>query len=411
MCWALGFVILVAYVNSITWTEERARGDGVFLMFELLEQEPPEARAGRLEELHPHFTVPFSLIELEEVVRRVGSLSPHGRPIYQRVSDHEEWYYLVFSDEGALAAGPINASIPPGFVPVGLFLGILMVPLVASLLALRLEPQLSKVQKASQALAVGELSARVDNPDGPSHELASSFNAMAERVERLVRSRDELVQAVSHELGSPLSRLRFHLELIGQQDDDGREQRLVAMRNELDALDDLVAELLGYAQSDNLQLSRAVFDPQGSLADLGALTELEVPEERGLRIQLDLEDGIRLDADPRLFQRAIENLLRNARQYARERIRLELRRDVDSIWVAVHDDGPGIPEEMREKVLAPFYRLEAHRDRKTGGVGLGLAIVMRIMDRHGGRIEIRTSSLGGACVGTVWPLEAGALAS
>ena len=409
--WALGFVVLAAYVNSIRWTEDRARSDGVFLMFEQLDQAPPGARAERLQRLRTHFRVPFSLIGLDDLERRVGSLSPPGQPIFQHVSGREEWYYFVFTDKrGVLAAGPVNASIPPGYFPVGLFLGILMVPVLAGLFALRLEPQLSKVQQASQALASGELTARVNNPRGPSHELATSFNAMADRVERLVRSRDELVQAVSHELGSPLSRLRFHLELIGQQDEGGREGRLEAMRRELDALDDLVAELLGYVQSDHLELNRTEFDPKGSLADLAELTELEVPEERGTKIELNLEDGVRLNVDPRLFQRAIENLLRNARQYARQRIRLELRWDAENVRVLVHDDGPGIPLAMREKVIAPFYRLEAHRDRKTGGVGLGLAIVRRILDRHGGRIEITSSPLGGACVETVWPVEVGALA-
>jgi signal transduction histidine kinase len=99
----------------------------------------------------------------------------------------------------------------------------------------------------------------------------------------------------------------------------------------------------------------------------------------------------------------VENILRNAMKYARGNVLLELTQDDEHVQVVVHDDGPGIPEELREKVMIPFFRLETDRDRKTGGVGLGLAIVNRIMHRHGGRLAIDSSPLGGAMVTTWWP--------
>ena len=102
----------------------------------------------------------------------------------------------------------------------------------------------SRIERANQALAVGELSVRVDTNGAQSDELAASFNAMAERVETLIKSRDELVQAVSHELGSPLSRLRFHVELLENLPEAKRSERLAVMSRELDTLDALVAELL-----------------------------------------------------------------------------------------------------------------------------------------------------------------------
>ena len=93
-------------------------------------------------------------------------------------------------------------------------------------------------------------------------------------------------------------------------------------------------------------------------------------------------------------------------RHARGKVLLELAEDEEHVRVAVHDDGPGIPEELREKVMIPFFRLEADRGRKTGGVGLGLAIVSRIMQRHGGRVSIGSSPLGGAAVATLWPKPA-----
>ncbi|MBT8468802.1 MAG: HAMP domain-containing protein [Myxococcales bacterium] len=404
LCWAAGFVAMVLYARNQSWLDDRARRDGVFLAYELLDQAPAQSRAERLSELQQHFSVDFTLISLDEVERRVGrSVSP-GEEVPQRVSPREEWYFLVFDDgQGALAAGPVHPAIPPGVLPVGLILAIVGLPLVAGLIALRVEKRLTKVERASQALAVGDLSVRVDDPPGSPDELAASFNVMAERVERLIRSRDELVQAVSHELGSPLSRLRFHMELLENQPDARREERLDAMTRELDALDELVAELLSYVQSDELELERHAFDPNRGLGDLAELARLEASEDRAVEVGLAVSGGASVFADPRLFQRAVENILRNAMKYARGNVLLELTQEDEHVRVAVHDDGPGIPEELREKVMIPFFRLEADRDRKTGGVGLGLAIVSRIVHRHGGRLAIDSSPLGGAMVATWWP--------
>jgi signal transduction histidine kinase len=334
----------------------------------------------------------------------VGRPASPGEQIPHRVSRFEDWYFLVFEDgQGALAAGPVNPAAPAGLLPIGMILAIVGLPVIAGLLAFRVEQRLTKVERASQALAVGDFSVRVDNQHGPSDELAANFNAMAERVERLIRSRDELVQAVSHELGSPLSRLRLHMELLENQSDMQREERLIAMTRELDALDELVAELLDYVQSDELALDRHAFDPNRALTDLAELARLEAPDDRPVEVDLEFPNGASVFADQRLFQRAIENILRNSVQHARGKVLLELKQDEEHVRVAVHDDGPGIPEELREKVMVPFFRLEADRSRNTGGVGLGLAIVSRIMHRHGGRLAIDSSPLGGAKVETLWP--------
>jgi len=404
VCWALAFVAIVLYARNQSWTDARAQGDGVFLAYELLGQVPAQSRVERLQELRENFSIDLTLISLDEVQRRVGRPVSPGEQIPQRVSPREEWYFLVFEDgDGALAAGPVHPAIPPGVLPVGLILALVGLPLVAGLIALRVEKQLTKVERASQALAVGDLSVRVDNPHGSPSELAASFNAMAERVERLIRSRDELVQAVSHELGSPLSRLRFHMELLENQSDAEREKRLDAMTRELDELDELVRELLGYVQSDELELDRQAFDPNRGLSDLAELARLEASEDRVVEVGLAVPSGASVFADQRLFQRAVENILRNAMKYARGNVLLELTQDDEHVQVVVHDDGPGIPEELREKVMIPFFRLETDRDRKTGGAGLGLAIVNRIMHRHGGRLAIDSSPLGGAMVTTWWP--------
>ena len=156
-------------------------------------------------------------------------------------------------------------------------------------------------------------------------------------------------------------------------------------------------------QTDGLVPNRQTFDPARVLTDLAELAALDAQNGREIDVSVQLGDRVLVLADPRLFQRAVENLLRNAMRHASQRVRLELTAEPDAVRVAVHDDGPGIDEALREQVTQPFFRAEADRGRHTGGVGLGLAIVARILDGHTGRIEITDSPLGGAQVTTVWP--------
>jgi two-component system sensor kinase ParS len=402
-CWAVTFVVLILYARSQSWTEDNVRRGGVFLAYELLEQTPRLDRAARLRSLHEHVAVDLALISLDDLERRIGRPGVPGQGIAYRMSVRHSWYFLVFDDgSGALAAGPVNPMRPSGVVPIGLLLAVVLLPVIAGAVAFRLSRKVRKVERANQALAVGDLSVRVHDDNGPADELAASFNAMAERVEVLIRSRDELVQAVSHELGSPLSRLRFHVELLESRSEVRHTERIQAMARELDALDELVAELLSCVQSDDLELDCQNFDPTLGLADLAELVRYEAPDDRAVDVELKIALGTHVFADKRLFLRAIENLLRNAIRHANHKVLLELTKEKNQICVAVHDDGPGIPEALREKVMAPFFRLQAERSRKTGGLGLGLAIVDRITQRHGGHVVITTSSLGGATVATVW---------
>ena len=399
-------LIGVAYLLLQSWADERAMTDGVFLMHELLAQESPVSRQQRLDQLEKHFSVEMALLPAEHVGERIGRAIQPGERVPLRVSPREEWYFLAFTDgDRVLAAGPVNPVIPAGRRPIGLLGGLLVLPFLVGTLALIMERSLRPVENASDAFAVEDFSARVGELTGPSAELAMRFNAMAGRVERLIKDRDELVQAVSHELGSPLTRLRLHLELLEGPDDAQHDTRVLAMARELDALDELVEELMRYVQFDNVALQRRAFDVESLLGDLAELVLLEVAEASSIKVDVAGGEGVAVFADPRAFQRAVENLVRNAVRYAHQQVRVEVSVEGTGVRVAVHDDGPGIPEELREKVLAPFIRIDDHRGRKSGGLGLGLAIVERIVARHGGRVVLRSSPLGGATVETWWPSQ------
>jgi signal transduction histidine kinase len=118
---------------------------------------------------------------------------------------------------------------------------------------------------------------------------------------------------------------------------------------------------------------------------------------RPQHLHVDLGDRLgSLDADRRLLGRAIGNLLRNAQKYAAHEVALRARRDDGTLEIAVEDDGPGIPDEERERIFEPFYRLDRSRDRATGGFGLGLSIAHKAIALHGGSLKVEQSALGGA---------------
>jgi len=123
-------------------------------------------------------------------------------------------------------------------------------------------------------------------------------------------------------------------------------------------------------------------------------------------VTLDVADDLVARAEPRLFARAVENLLRNALRYARERVVVSAWVTEGRLEVAVRDDGPGSPAEARERVFQPFGRLDRSRSRAEGGAGLGLAIARRIVERHGGSTGILDAPEGGAELRTRWPLTA-----
>ena len=386
--------------------EDRGRSVGAALVYEELASIPVSARRARLAELSQHFPVTYTL----RAGHALQSLFPEGltpgEPAERREGFDERWLYTAFSDDSrVLVAGPLHRTVPHERRPVLLLLVVLCVPIIALGLVAIVDRQVLLVEDASRGLARGELTTRVPESEGAPSDLARSFNVMAERIERLVRSRDELVQAVSHELGSPLSRIRFQLELLELEDGTDRTGRFGALRRDLDGLDQLVSELLTYVQSDEGRFEPTTFDPQQTLEHLAELCELDAPG-CSASVHVDVADVTLVYADPLLFQRAVENLLRNAVRYAAAEVRISVTSSETGAVVVVRDDGPGIPESLREKVLQPFVRLEEDRGRTTGGVGLGLAIVSRIVERHGGSLSISDSPSGGAHVAILWPSAA-----
>ncbi len=264
----------------------------------------------------------------------------------------------------------------------------------AALLARRVTRPLERTREAMERVAAGDLDWRLPET-GPRElvALARSYNAMSARVAELLRSEKALMAGISHELRTPITRLRLELELLWDLGEAAlTEDRLEAMEGDLAELERLIAELL---EISRLELGQQRLSPE-------PLSLLEIAREAARRCPLPQHvlrvtgEGEVLEGDRELLLRAVGNLLQNAGRYAPAGTAVEIA--VRGRSLSVLDRGPGVPEEALERIFAPFYRQDPSRSRATGGVGLGLMIARQIAGLHGGRISAHRRPGGGLAV-------------
>ena len=257
----------------------------------------------------------------------------------------------------------------------------------------RLLQRLETLQRSVQRFGEGDLSVRVpEQGQDEVADLARQFNAAAARIEALVKTHKSLLANASHELRSPLTRIRMGLELMGgnQPSPAFREEIL---RN-IAELDQLVDEILLASRLDAREADVGTVE----LVDLIGLAA-----EECARVDAELDvtavpEGLEVRGVAKLLRRALRNLLENARRYSQGDITVVLQRHDGQAQLSVLDRGPGVPPALRERIFEPFYRLPGASER-AGGVGLGLALVRSIAQRHNGsvRCEDQPDGSGGAC--------------
>ena len=316
-----------------------------------------------------------------------------------------------------LSSGELwQLSMPPPFNawgwPVLLVLGLVLGGVLALSLYLGLrfvDGQMRKVESVAVRMARGEMSARVEATEGSVvSRLAASFNSMAEQIQRLVGVQREMIHAVSHELRTPVARIRFGVQMIeSAKSPEILHKQLQGIDGDIEELDALIDEILTYAR---LEQGGPVFTlREASVADIARQV---VDEQNPLHGPVDItfhmdeasEPWAMADVEPRYIHRAIQNLVGNAVRHARSQVRVTCQFDEENCRVDVEDDGTGIPEEHWEKVFSAFARLDDSRTRTSGGYGLGLSIVRRILYWHGGQAFVgRSEQLGGARFSLVWP--------
>ncbi|RRV06911.1 HAMP domain-containing protein [Pseudomonas sp. v388] len=290
-------------------------------------------------------------------------------------------------------------------------LGLSLIGLVVYLLVRSLERRLQALESAATQIAQGSLQTRVPTEGLDSvGRLAATFNGMAEHLQRSLMIQRELVRAVSHELRTPVARLRFGLEMVSDAaSSDARRRFLSGMDRDIQDLDKLVDEMLTYARLEQgaptLSFQRVNLDTliDQVIAELAPLRPL-VRVERGECLTAAEGEAAWVEAEPRYLHRAVQNLVSNATRHAESHVRISYRIDAQHCRLWVEDDGPGVPENAWEQIFTPFMRLDDSRTRASGGHGLGLSIVRRIINWHEGRAVIgRSDLLGGASFSLTWP--------
>ena len=375
-----------------------------------LRSTPPSQRDTVLEELRRKFEFPLGFVNSDAVPQDARRIYDDDHEVAFFSPDGKTWYSAIRVDDGqAIRFGPFPSFENIGQKAATTTLGLVLLP-AALAIALLLRPvanQLRQVENAAQTIAAGDLSARVDaHRMNSAKPLANAFNHMAGRTESLVRTQRELLQAVSHELRTPLARMRFAIDLIGSSKDDGeRQERLNSLDAATEELNELVGELLSYVR---LETAEPELDREELSVD--ELVGTLFPQYSALHPDVSFhsqETVTTVVADRHAFRRALGNLISNAGKHASSRVQVSVCVEDGMTVVEVDDDGDGIPESDRERVLEPFVRLDSANSKVGGrsGVGLGLALVQRIVLRHGGTVEVLSSPLGGCKIRTAWPAK------
>ena len=258
----------------------------------------------------------------------------------------------------------------------------------------RLTRRLEALKQGVEQFGAGQLHHRVEvSGRDEVAAVALSFNVAAARVEALVRSHQSLLANASHELRSPLARMKMAVSML----DDAAPAQRARLKIEIDTnvteLDALVEEVLLASRLD----AAATLDRQEPVELLG------MAAEEAARVDAAVAGApLHVLGDERLLRRALRNLLENARRYGGGVISVGIERRGEQACISVCDRGPGVPEAMRERIFEPFFRMPGHAEQ-AGGVGLGLSLVKQIVQRHGGTVRCDAREGGGSCFVVVLP--------
>ncbi|WP_445177952.1 ATP-binding protein [Pseudomonas sp. McL0111] len=387
------------------YNREAVRGQAWSLVEHMREQHG-EAREQQLEALRPHYGLSLKLVEADQLALTAEEKSELAQNL---LVIRDNYTQFISNIDGGSQLLSIKLPPEPSLMPFYITAAYMMLAvLIGIVLFFWVRPHwrdLEKLRLAAERFGDNDLAVRIQlSKRSNIRDLAGHFNLMAARIESLIANQRELTNAVSHELRTPIARLSFELDQLKQQPDASLNRELIAdMYADLGELEEMVSELLTYAslergatviKRENIQATNWLDSVVGSVA-------LEA-EAAGVQLLIGecLLETVRIE--PRFMARAVINLLRNAIRYAEQRVEVTLVRTGDYYEVRVNDDGPGVPVDGREKIFEPFSRLDASRDRRTGGFGLGLALVRRVSQSHGGQVEVGESDWGGASFRMTW---------
>jgi signal transduction histidine kinase len=392
-----------------TYLRNLVEGD-FYLLSTDLKMHPENQWPARIDAISKHFRFPI----------HIGKDSPmglktenhHALEKGQIVVKHQKngtlFYQKIERKDWIMTLGPINEILGLAWVDSIIFVAdILIIGLLTTIWALLFWRKLQTIVNAALAFGGGSLETRCKLPRRSAlSPLADAFNGMADRIQSLINAQRELTHAVSHELRTPISRIRFSFELLENAAGvDEQKHYMAEIETDIEELEELVTESLTYACFD-----QGTFQIKWQADILAPWVEkvTQNTTKNHPHINACCNNNLtppdrQVHMDTRLMNHAVVNLIQNAFLHARDRVEVTLTHDGENCVIYVDDDGPGIPQADRHRVLQAFTRLDTSRNRASGGFGLGLAIVHRVSAWHGGRIIVTDAPLGGARITISWP--------
>ncbi len=407
------------YIKVDSIGEKQMKALPIFLLDYLVYY--PGQEQEYLKKIQQHFYYPVGIEKIADLnldSEQIGRLRADQGVILYRDSATERGttisvvYPMPNSPGTVMVMGPVPMF---NWMPFKLAAGITLLSMFLISLGVYglIVPMQRKLRQVNDALDVmkgGDMSLRVpvEGYDEMA-SLASSYNNMSDHIQRLIESQRELMRAVSHELRTPVARIRFAMEMLADEDEyDYRKQQVEMIDKDIEALNTLIDEIMTYAK---LEQGTPSLDFE-NIALVDVLEQMVV-ETNALKtnkiIQLNpMSSDLLVEAERRYLHRVVQNLVGNAIRYCDNQINLSggVNPDTGMAYVCIEDDGPGIPEEDRQRIFEAFARLDDSRTRASGGYGLGLSIVSRIAYWFGGTIAVDQSPvLGGARFMMSWPAK------
>ncbi|ATB28554.1 sensor histidine kinase [Melittangium boletus] len=379
----------------------------------------PEALRAALARVRQRLDMRVSLLSLDGTVLSTNTqraFVPLSPTMLERLEKERVFTYserkdrperlvaVAIPDKGPLEAYAIIRETKPPPPPthmMALITVMLVCTAITSLVfAQTLAIPLQRLAGAARAFGEGRLDTRVGMRRRDEFgQVSEAFDEMAERITLLLRSQKELLANVSHELRTPLARIRVALDLANEGDASLARESLADIAEDLGELERLVQDVLTAARLDlttgqspgaTPPLRRERVEAQVLMDKAAARFRSARPEHR---LDVTMDPGLPvLEVDPVLLRRAIDNLLDNAGKYSEPHttVRLRARPSSAGLEVEVADEGIGIDAKDMEQLFTPFFRSDRSRARKTGGVGLGLALARRIVVAHGGSLSLES---------------------
>ncbi|MFD2177040.1 envelope stress sensor histidine kinase CpxA [Veronia pacifica] len=277
-------------------------------------------------------------------------------------------------------------------------------PLLISL-AWALSRPARRFQKAAKRVADGHFDGAPELEKGTQEfrEAGASFNHMVKAINGMMSSQQRLLSDISHELRSPLTRLRMANAVAIRKQGESAELKRIDM--EAERLESMISDLLSLSRMQiDSHVSHSIFSPQELWGEMLDDAKFEAGQS-GKKAEVSVMPDSEVEAFGPLLCSALENVVRNAIRYAEHRIDIRFRTANGELVIEVSDDGAGVPEEEINEIFRPFYRVSSSRNRKTGGTGLGLAITDNAIRQHNGRCYAQNKHNGGLTVTLIIPLH------